>query len=146
MISPSHSLVLIFSSPNPSIPVAVASPWVMEVASALAVLLTGAGLSLYDNRNPHDGCSAAGTCEDARFIELELDGAAATVVTERSFGRSCPTQGSVTELASGNLLISCAETGSVVELDPTGNVAWELELSCASGGGGPLYRALPLDL
>jgi len=110
------------------------------------VRATGAGLSLYDNRNPHDGCSAAGTCEDARFIELELDGAAATVVTERSFGRSCPTQGSVTELASGNLLISCAETGSVVELDPTGNVAWELELSCASGGGGPLYRALPLDL
>jgi hypothetical protein len=107
------------------------------------------GLTLYDNRNPHDGCAAAGDCDSARWIDVavQADLGTAEVVQQWDLGLDCPTQGSATRVGDDRLLVSCAEHGLIRELDYGGNVTWELELSCGSGApANPLYRVLPISL
>ena len=108
------------------------------------------GLALYDNRNPHNGCSTAGTCQDARYLEVALDqgGGQADITTATGFGLDCPSQGSATRVGNaGNVLLSCSEDQVLREVNSSGTPVWELAISCAVGEDrGPIYRALPIDL
>jgi len=105
-----------------------------------AKILANGDLLVYDNGTDHDP-------RETRAVEYRLDHAAKTATLVWEYRHDPPIYtgylGWVERLANGNTWVAFALAGRVVEVDPSGKVVWESQLSI-SGADGAVYRLLPI--
>ena len=108
-------------------------------------LLPNGNLVLFDNGNRRGGVPAGA---DARTyaVEIELSGSPleeASIVWSWETPTYCPSTGDADRLENGNTLVTSTQLLGMYEVDPQGEIAWNLEIlsleSCA--GLRPGYRS-----
>lgn len=108
-----------------------------------ATWIDGTHLRLFNNGGPFETPSSV----PSTALSLSLDPVAgvATIEESVSYSSFCDFGGSAYPLPSGNLLLSCSEGASAIEVEPSGEVVWRMVADC---GGSPavLVRAIPVDL
>jgi hypothetical protein len=106
-----------------------------------AKILPNGNLLVYDNGTDHD-------VRETRAVEYRLDHVAKTATLVWEYRHDPPIYtgylGWVERLSNGNTWVACALAGRVVEVDPTGKVVWETQLS-VNGADGAVYRLLPIS-
>lgn len=105
-----------------------------------AKTLSNGNLLVYDNGTDHDP-------RETRAVEYRLDHAAKTATLVWEYRHDPPIYtgylGWVERLANGNTWVAFALAGRVVEVDPSGKVVCETQLS-VDGANGAVYRLLPI--
>jgi hypothetical protein len=106
-----------------------------------AKILQNGNLLVYDNGTDHDS-------PETRAVEYHLDHAAKTATLVWEYRHDPPIYtgylGWVERLSNGDTWVAFALAGRVVEVDPTGKVVWETQLS-VNGADGAVYRLLPIS-
>ncbi len=92
-------------------------------------------LRLFDNRQAP---------EDSRALSYRIDGGVAEHQDTWALDKHCPIQGSAYPLADGSMVLTCATSRRIERLSPAGQAEGSADLSCTSGSGSPIARAIPI--
>ena len=109
-------------------------------------LLPNGNLMLFDNGNRRGG-QPAGNGDGRSFaIEVELSGdplEEASIVWSWETPTYCPSTGDADRLENGNTLVTSTQLLGMYEVDPQGEIAWNLEILSTESCGGlrPGYRS-----
>ena len=101
---------------------------------------------LFDNGNRRGG-QPAGNGDGRSFaIEVELSGdplEEASIVWSWETPTYCPSTGDADRLENGNTLVTSTQLLGMYEVDPQGEIAWNLEILSTESCGGlrPGYRS-----
>jgi hypothetical protein len=83
--------------------------------------------------------------EASRALSYRIDGSTAVHDGTWELPKHCPIQGSAYPLDDGSMLLTCATSRRIERFAPGGPSIGSTDLSCTSGSGSPIARAIPID-